>query len=228
MLRLVPLARSRGLAIIEDAAPALGATIRTAAGWRPVGGFGDIACFSFQGAKIMTTGEGGMAVTASKALFERMRFYNEHGRATGGKAFEIAEVGFKYKMSNIQAALGLGQLERIDELVGKKRTILEWYRERLGNIPGLAFNAQNSWSRGIAWMSSVILDSERHPAREEVCRRIRADERLKGLRVIAYTAHAFEDERSRILAEGFDALLTKPISRDGLLSAVAGTNVSPA
>jgi CheY-like chemotaxis protein len=63
---------------------------------------------------------------------------------------------------------------------------------------------------------------------EEVCRRIRADERLKGLRVIAYTAHAFEDERSRILAEGFDALLTKPISRDGLLSAVAGTNVSPA
>jgi perosamine synthetase len=115
-----------------------------------------------------------MAVTASKALFERMRFYNEHGRATGGKAFEIAEVGFKYKMSNIQAALGLGQLERIDELVEKKRTILGWYRERLGNIPGLAFNAQNSWSRGIAWMSSVILDSERHPAREEVCRRMKA------------------------------------------------------
>ena len=174
MLRLVPLARSRGLAIIEDAAPALGATIRTADGWRPVGGFGDIACFSFQGAKIMTTGEGGMAVTASKALFERMRFYNEHGRAPGGKAFEIAEVGFKYKMSNIQAALGLAQLERIGELVGKKRTILGWYRERLGEIPGLAFNAANRWSRGIAWMSSVVLDPDRHPSREEVCRRMKA------------------------------------------------------
>ena len=63
---------------------------------------------------------------------------------------------------------------------------------------------------------------------DEVCRRIRAEPRLAGLRVIAYTAHAFEDERSRILSEGFDALLTKPISREGLLSAVAGANVSPA
>lgn len=174
MLRLVPLARSRGLAVIEDAAPALGADIRTAAGWRPVGGLGDIACFSFQGAKIMTTGEGGMAVTSSRALFERMRFYNEHGRAPGGQAFEIAEVGFKYKMSNIQAALGLAQLERLDELVEKKRTILDWYRDRLGDIPGIAFNARNSWSRGIAWMSSVILDPDRHPKRQEVCGRMKA------------------------------------------------------
>ena len=110
MNKLVPLARSRGLAIIEDAAPALGATISTPEGEQPVGSLGDIACFSFQGAKIMTTGEGGMAVTSSKTLFERMKFYNEHGRAPGGSGFQIAEVGFKYKMSNIQAALGLGQL----------------------------------------------------------------------------------------------------------------------
>lgn len=174
MNRLVPLARSRGLAIIEDAAPALGATIQTPEGERPVGSLGDIACFSFQGAKIMTTGEGGMAVTASKTLFERMKFYNEHGRAPGGAGFQIAEVGFKYKMSNIQAALGLGQLERLDELVGKKRQILDWYRKRLESVKGLQLNPQVAWSRGIAWMSSVVLDPRRHPPRQEVTRRLKA------------------------------------------------------
>lgn len=174
MNKLVPLARSRGLAIIEDAAPALGATISTPEGEQPVGSLGDIACFSFQGAKIMTTGEGGMAVTSSKTLFERMKFYNEHGRAPGGSGFQIAEVGFKYKMSNIQAALGLGQLERLDELVGKKRQILAWYKERLGGVKGLQLNPQTSWSHGIAWMSSVVLDPKRHAPRLEVTRRLKA------------------------------------------------------
>jgi perosamine synthetase len=77
-------------------------------------------------------------------------------------------------MSNIQAALGLGQLERLDELVGKKRQILGWYKERLGSVKGLELNPQTSWSHGIAWMSSVVLNPKRHAPRQEVTRRLKA------------------------------------------------------
>jgi perosamine synthetase len=146
------IAREHGLRVMEDAAPALGATVRG----RQVGGIGDIACFSFQGAKIMTTGEGGMVVSSDPTLMERVRFLGDHGRDPV-IPFHISEVGYKYKMSNIQAALGLAQLERIEELVGKKREIFGWYLDRLADVPGLALNAERPWARNIYWMSSVVL-----------------------------------------------------------------------
>jgi perosamine synthetase len=163
MAALLCLARGHGLKVLEDAAPALGAEVIGA----KVGGLGDIAAFSFQGAKIMTTGEGGMLVTNDEALFDRVKFLGDHGRDTH-IPFQIAEVGYKYKMSNLQAALGLAQLERIEELVAKKRLIYSWYRLRLGGIPGLTLNAERLWARNIFWMTSIVLAEGIGITRDEV------------------------------------------------------------
>jgi perosamine synthetase len=147
------LAYEHGLKVLEDAAPALGALVND----RKAGAMSDIAAFSFQGAKIMTTGEGGMLVTNNEELYERVKFLGDHGRDKQ-RPFQIARVGYKYKMSNIQAALGLAQVERIEELVAKKREIHGWYRQRLENVPGLNLNAERAWARNIYWMSSAVLD----------------------------------------------------------------------
>jgi perosamine synthetase len=146
------LARDHGLKVLEDAAPALGAEVHG----KKVGSLSDAAVFSFQGAKIMTTGEGGMFVTSDEALIERVRFLADHGRDKH-RPLQIAEIGYKYKMSNLQAALGLGQIERIEELVVKKREIFEWYRQRLANVEGLQLNVERPWARSIYWMTSVVL-----------------------------------------------------------------------
>ena len=168
---LLDIGRRHGLPVIEDAAEAIGSQHRG----RRAGSIGAFGAFSFHGTKTLTTGEGGMFVTSDDALFERVLTMSNHGRARGQtRQFWPDEVGFKYKMSNIQAALGLGQLERLDELVGKKRQILEWYKERLGGVKGLQLNPQTSWSHGIAWMSSVVLDPKRHAPRLEVTRRLKA------------------------------------------------------
>jgi perosamine synthetase len=167
MGRILKIARAHGLRVMEDAAPALGATVLVDGVERPVGSLGDVACFSFQGAKIMTTGEGGMLVTNDRAIYDRASFLNDHARDRAN-GFQILEVGYKYKMSNIQAALGLAQLERLDELVGQKRRIMGWYRDRLAGVDGLGLNAANGWSKPIFWMSSVVLDEAVTPGREQV------------------------------------------------------------
>src|SRR5262249_52356960 len=134
---------------------------------KKVGGLGDIATFSFQGAKIMTSGEGGMLVTSDGALFERVQFLGDHGRDKH-IPFQIAEIGYKYKISNLQAALGLAQLERIEELVAQKRLIHSWYRQRLGGLPGLSLNVERPWARSIYWMTSVVLDEAVGVSRDHV------------------------------------------------------------
>jgi perosamine synthetase len=153
MVAITQLARAYNLKVLEDAAPALGAEVHR----KKVGGLGHAATFSFQGAKIMVTGEGGMFVTDDEALFERVRHLGDHGRHPHIPFF-ISAVGYKYKMSNLQAALGLAQLERIEELVARKRQIFGWYRQRLAGVPGLQLNVERPWARNIYWMSSVVLD----------------------------------------------------------------------
>jgi perosamine synthetase len=163
MTKVTPLAREFGLAVMEDAAPALGAEVNG----RKVGGLGDVACFSFQGAKIMTTGEGGMLCCNDETLYERIHFLWDHGRDKH-IPFQISEVGYKYKMSNLQAAMGLGQLERIEELVGKKRIIYGWYKQRLADMPEIVLNAEATWARSIYWMSSVVLGDKARVGRDDV------------------------------------------------------------
>lgn len=153
MDKIMEVARKHNLFVVEDAAPGIGTTYK----WKKAGSFGDFGCFSFQWAKIMTTWEWGMLVTNNKELFERAQFLWDHWRNPDG-SFRILEVGYKYKMPNIAAALGLAQLERIDEIVGRKRAILEVYKTWLTGIDWVTLNYQDEDCKVNARMSSIVID----------------------------------------------------------------------
>lgn len=148
------IAGQHGIAVIEDAAEAVGGECMG----RRAGAWGDVGVYSFHGSKTLTTGEGGMLTTDDSKLFERILMLRDHGRRPGDKAFDNAEVGFKYKMSALQAALGLAQLERIDELLARKREIFGWYQEELAGVTGLDLNTEAPGTRSVYWMVTVILD----------------------------------------------------------------------
>jgi perosamine synthetase len=147
-------AAAHGIAIVEDAAEAIGSEYRG----RLAGVFGDAGTFSFHGSKTLTTGEGGMLVTDSDKLYERVEFLRDHGRPAGDRMFYNTEVAFKYKMSAMQAALGLAQLERIDELIEKKRKIFDWYRAELAAVNGLRLNHEPEGVKNSYWMVTIVLD----------------------------------------------------------------------
>jgi perosamine synthetase len=148
------IARRNRVAIIEDAAEAIGSEYNN----RKSGSFGDTGVFSFHGSKPLVTGEGGMLVTDREDVYRRSLFLRDHGREPGDKMFWNTEVAFKYKMSSMQAALGLAQLERIDELLARKRQIFNWYQSELGDIRGLTLNYEAPNIRNTFWMVTIVLD----------------------------------------------------------------------
>jgi perosamine synthetase len=152
--RLQHIASRHGLALIEDAAEAVGSQFKG----RKAGAFGTVSAFSFHGSKTVVTGEGGMLVTDDSSLFERVLFLRDHGRKPGDRFFLNHEIAFKYRMSAVQAALGVAQMERIDELITRKRAIFGWYRERLANIPGIALNAEPEGTLNSYWMVTAVPD----------------------------------------------------------------------
>lgn len=152
MDRLLTIARARDIAVIEDAAEAIG----SAYCGRLAGAFGEVSVFSFHGSKTLTTGEGGMLVTDRQDLYERAQFLRDHGRRPGDTQFFNTEVAFKYKMSSMQAALGLAQLERIDELVQRKRQIFGWYRQAFSEDDGIRLNAEPAGTRNSYWMVTAV------------------------------------------------------------------------
>jgi perosamine synthetase len=150
------LAEAHGIPIIEDAAEAAGAE------WKGVkaGGLGKIGTFSFHGSKTLTTGEGGMFVTDDADIQARVLFLRDHGRPPGShRFFTTTEVGYKYRMSSLQAAFGLAQLERIDELITRKRQIFGWYADRLADVPGIELNAETPGSLNTYWMVTAVVDA---------------------------------------------------------------------
>ncbi|MFT7668026.1 MAG: perosamine synthetase [Planctomycetota bacterium] len=154
MPAILEIAKRHGLAVIEDAAEAIGSMI----GNQRAGSIGDIGVFSFHGTKTMTTGEGGMLVTNRADLAEQITILENHGRDPKvPKMFWCEQIGYKYRMSNIQAALGCAQLERIDELIQKKRKIFEWYTEAAQGITDLAWNPQPDGTLNSYWMPTVVL-----------------------------------------------------------------------
>jgi len=150
------IASQHGIAIIEDAAEAIGSEYRR----KRAGSLGDVGVFSFHGSKALTTGEGGMLVTDRADIYERVLALRDHGREPGDRMFWNKEVAFKYKMSSMQAALGVAQLERIEELIEKKRQIFSWYRSRLSRIDGLEFNSEAPNTKNTYWMVTTIVDRE--------------------------------------------------------------------
>jgi perosamine synthetase len=151
---LLEVAQRHKIAVIEDAAEAAGAEFKG----KRAGSFGDTGVFSFHGSKTLTTGEGGMLVTDRDDLYNRVLVLRDHGREPGDSLFWNQEVAYKYKMSSMQAALGLAQLERIDELMALKREIFRWYKEGLSDIEGLTLNPQPPTTKNAFWMITAVLD----------------------------------------------------------------------
>lgn len=166
---ILEIARARGLVVIEDAAQAIGASYKG----RPAGSFGAMSVFSFHGSKAVTTGEGGMLLTDDPALFQRVLFLRDHGRKPGDDLFYNAEVAFKYRMSAMQAALGLAQVERLPELIERKREIFAWYERRLGGLEGVTLNREKEEVRSIFWMVTAILDPSLGFTKDRLAERMR-------------------------------------------------------
>lgn len=152
--RLLEVAAKHGIHVVEDSAEALGSQYKG----KMAGSFGATACFSFHGSKTMTTGEGGMLVSDDDELFDRIMFLRDHGRIPGDVSFVNAEVAFKYKMSAMQAAMGLAQIERVQELVDGKRKIFDWYARVLADVEGVTLNSQPEGVVNSYWMTTVIVD----------------------------------------------------------------------
>ncbi len=161
---ILEIAERHGIAVIEDAAESIGSEYRG----KKAGSFGLASTFSFHGSKTLTTGEGGMLLTDDKGFYDRCRYLADHGRKPGDKAFYNREVAYKYKMSSMQAALGLAQLERIDELVARKREIFKWYKEALESFDGITLNHEASDVKNSYWMVTAVVDAEHGVTKDDL------------------------------------------------------------
>jgi perosamine synthetase len=172
MERLLAIGEKHGIPVIEDAAEAIGSEYFG----KRAGSMGRFGAFSFHGTKTVTTGEGGMFVTDNSALYEQVLTLSNHGRSRSQtKQFWPDMVGFKYKMSNIQAALGCAQMERITDLIGRKRQIFHYYRDRLRDLPGVQMNPEPSNIVNGAWMPTVVFDERTGVTREKLVAAFAAD-----------------------------------------------------
>lgn len=169
---LLAIGKRHNIPVIEDAAEAIGSVYRG----KRAGSMGLFGSFSFHGTKTLTTGEGGMFVTSDATLYENVLTLSNHGRRRGQtKQFWPDVVGYKYKMSNVQAAIGCAQLERIEDLVARKREILRFYRERVREWSGVAINPEPSHTVNGAWMPTLVFAAETGVTRELLCAACAAD-----------------------------------------------------
>ncbi|MHC4294822.1 MAG: DegT/DnrJ/EryC1/StrS family aminotransferase [Planctomycetota bacterium] len=155
MAAINAIAAEHNITVIEDAAPGIGSTYHGT----PAGSLARAAAFSFQGAKPLVTGEGGALVTSDSDFYDRAYWYWDHCRH-GEKVLFNTGIGVKYKMSNIQAALGLAQVERVDEIIEKRRRIFFWYQQRLGEIDGLRMNVEREGCYNNYYVPTIILEGE--------------------------------------------------------------------
>jgi perosamine synthetase len=152
------IAKDHELTVVEDAAEAHGAMYKG----RKAGSLGEIGCFSFYANKIITTGEGGMCVTSNKELAERMAWLRAHAFGREGKHFWHEELGFGYRMSALQAALGLAQMEKIDKFVNKRISNAKLYNEYLSEIDEkVTLPPDSPGIRNVYWMYSILLNSKK-------------------------------------------------------------------
>ena len=163
-IRFSDLAERHGLAIIEDAAEVHGAEYLSGRdtahpAWRRCGSFGTLSCFSFYANKLITTGEGGMVLTDDPKLAEKARSLRNLC-FQADRRFYHEELGFNFRLTNLQAALGVAQLERIEEIVARKRWIGQEYNRRLAGIKGLQLPVEEPWARNVYWMYGVVLSEE--------------------------------------------------------------------
>ena len=159
---VMTLAQRHGLIVIEDAAEAHGAEYLSGRNgktptWKPCGGLGHISTFSFYANKLITTGEGGMVLTSDEAYAERARsLRNLCFRPE--RRFYHTQLGYNFRLTNMQAAVGLAQLERMDQIITKKRWLGRAYTDRLRDFAGLRLPVEQPWARSVYWMYGLVLD----------------------------------------------------------------------
>jgi perosamine synthetase len=152
---IIEIARRYKLMVIEDATEALGSKYKG----QMVGTLGDIACFSFNGNKIITTGGGGMIVTNNRALADRARYLSTQAKDRS-KEYVHHEIGYNYRLTNIQAAMGCAQLECLPEVIKSKRQIAERYNLALAGIPGLKLMPEAEWAISNLWLYTIQIDRD--------------------------------------------------------------------
>jgi perosamine synthetase len=154
---IMKIAKKHGLYVIEDAAEAHGAEYKG----KRVGSIGDVSCFSFYANKIITTGEGGMITTNDDKIAEKVRKLRDQGYNLSMRKWLIHDVlGYNYRLTNLQAAVGLAQLERIEEFISKHRENAFYYNSLLKSIRGVTLPPEMPWARNVYWMYTILIDEE--------------------------------------------------------------------
>ncbi len=204
---VLALARKYGLSVVEDAAQAHGAEYR---GQR-IGSLGDVATFSFYGNKIITTGEGGLVVTNNEKLASRVRQLKGQGMDPENR-YWFPMVGYNYRMTNLAAAIGLAQFEKIDWHLARRREVAGQYFELLHGVPGVTFQAPLPWCKSVFWLNSIVLGSEIQQSRD----RVMAELAVEGIetRPFFYPMHTLPMYRS--LADESTFPVADHLSRRGI------------
>jgi perosamine synthetase len=174
---VMAIAKKHNILVIEDAAEVHGAKYLSNRGtssekWLVCGGIGDISTFSFFANKLITTGEGGMVLTSDSGINDRammlrnLCFNNE-------RRFRHYELGYNYRLTNMQAAIGVSQIQRIEEIVERKIEIGRYYQEQLSQIEGIQLQKQESWAKGVFWINGLVLDDSLNCTAEKFCDELR-------------------------------------------------------
>ena len=155
---IVEICKKNGVTLIEDAAESLGATYKG----KPTGTFGEYGIFSFNGNKIITTSGGGMLVSSDEERISKVRFWATQSRDPA-RHYQHSELGYNYRMSNVVAGIGRGQLKVLDKRVQKKKEIFEFSKKELGSIEGVEFMPVNDWNEPNFWLSCMLLKGRVRP-----------------------------------------------------------------
>jgi len=204
---IVAIAKRYGLPVIEDATEALGAKYHG----QMVGALGDVACFSFNGNKIITTGGGGMLVTGNTSWADKARYLTTQAKDDPIE-YVHHEVGYNYRLTNIQAAVGVAQMEVLDEYVRIKRGIAERYAKSLADMPGLTLPAEAPWAFSTFWLYTVLVDKARHGADSRAVQRALAGKNIQ-TRPLWAPIHAQRPYRD---CQAYRIEVTERLHRDAL------------
>jgi len=176
------IAEYHNLFVIEDATEGLGSLYKG----KRVGTLSDIGCFSFNGNKLITTGSGGMIVTNNESWAEEAKFLSTQARVPGGEYFH-PKIGYNYRLTNIQAALGVAQLEKIDEYIKIKRRNAALYHKLLNSVKGITLTPEADWAENVFWIYSILVEDEYDMSKDELMAKLTEND--IGNRPLFYPLH---------------------------------------